>query len=375
MKKIKKIIKKIIWHRPVFNYFKSNFKQKVLISYITEPFKKELKFSHSNKLEALKIAEIFHELGFIVDIYDFEYSGKVNFQKYKVIFGIGSLMEKSLHNKQDSIKYISYATGAYFCFANSAEINRLGNLFKRKNELLEPKRFVSKPTYLASQLSDAMIITGNDWTKSTYINSKMPISKVPVSVYNIEWKYAIKRKINTAKKNFLWFGSSGLVHKGLDLCLEVFKNLPDYNLYICGPKEKDFFELYENEFKLENIHYLGFMNIQSIEFKKIVETCMFSIFPSCSEGQSGSLLTSMSLGLIPIATLETGVDFKENGFLITHDIENIKNKVIEVSTLSKEVLTKLSIQNEEYIQHNHTIECFIKAMKYNLITIIKETNG
>ncbi len=52
----------------------------------------------------------------------------------------------------------------------------------------------------------------------------------------------------------------------------------------------------------------------------------FSIFPSCSEGQSGSVLTTMSLGLIPIVTKEVGIDVFDKGFLINDNIEILDKK-------------------------------------------------
>jgi hypothetical protein len=342
-----------------------------LISYILKPFLKGVGYEHSNQIEALKIAEIFNELGYIVDIYDFNYPYEIK-QTYDLYFGIGALFEKLVMQRKIDKKYIFYATGAYFGWANSAEIERIANLYKRKNVLVEPKRLVKKPTYFASQLSDAIITIGNDWTVSTYIYSKMPIYKVPVSVYNIKWKNSIKRDFNNYRKNFLWFGSSGLVHKGLDLCLEVFRDLPDYNLYICGPKEKDFFEIYRDELNLPNIHYLGFMDINSDDFRKIVEKCVFSIFPSCSEGQSGSVLTTMSTGLIPLITRYSGVDIDNKGFYIEADIDKIKNKVLEVSKIDVKELEELSFKNREYVKNFHSIENFKQKMKENLINILGE---
>lgn len=344
----------------------------MLISYITTPFKKGIKKNHSNQIEAIKIAEIFDELGYIVDIYNYQFELSIKVENYDVIFGIGKLFENLIQKKEKSKKYIFYATGAYFCFANSSELERLRNLYNRKNIHLKPRRFILNPTYYATQYADAIIITGNDWTISTYINSKIPIYKVPVSVYDINWKNTIEKNFTKSKKNFLWFGSSGLVHKGLDLCLEVFKDLEDYNLYICGPKEDDFFRVYKEEFELPNIHYKGFVDINSEEFKNITEKCVFSIFPSCSEGQSGSVLTTMSVGLIPVVTQNVGVDIKNKGFIISEKIDNIKEKIMMVSNLNYEELANLSLENIKYIQENHKIKHFKDKMKENLIQILGE---
>ncbi|ACM92081.1 glycosyl transferase, group 1 family protein [Nautilia profundicola AmH] len=370
-------IKLKYFDRPVINYFNTSFNKKVFISYITSPFKGNVDKSHSNKLEALKIAEIFNAFGYQVDIFNYlNVEQKINLDDYDVFFGIGPLYEKIIKNKLKNKKYIFYATGAYFCFANNAELNRLKKLYERKGVLLNPKRFIKNPTYYALKFSDAIIMTGNDWTKSTFIYSQeIPKYKVPVSVYEVKWKVDFNKDYSKAKKNFLWFGSSGLVHKGLDLCIEVFKDLPDYNLFICGPREDDFFRVYEKELNLPNIHYMGFMDIDSYKFKQIVEKCAFSIFSSCSEGQSGAVLTTMSIGLIPIVTEMVGVDIQNKGFFVTDDIEEIKRKVIKVSKLPNANLQELSKKNIEFINQNHRIKHFEKKMKENLLNILGETNG
>jgi glycosyltransferase involved in cell wall biosynthesis len=373
---LKRIIKKIINlnYKIIKNYYNSKFNKKVLISYVTEPFYKGVSQSHSNTAESIEIAKVFHSLGYVVDIYDFRYKKNINFLSYDVIFGIGDLIERALESKNRKTVYIYYATGAYFCFANSAEVNRIKNLYQRKGLLLKPKRFIKNPKYLSTQISDAIIVTGNNWTVATYVNSLMPIYKVPVSVYDILWKKEIKRDIDKARKSFLWFGSSGLIHKGLDLCLEVFKELPEYNLYICGPKEEDFFELYSNELKLENINYLGFMEVSSFEFRRLVELCLFVIYPSCSEGTSGALLTCMSVGLIPVATKETGVHLN-NGFSISNNELNIVETIGAISKLDINTLEKLSKDNAKYIECNHTIHDFRSKINKNIIKILGAKNG
>lgn len=372
--KLKTYIQQYTTLKPILNFYKTDYKKKILISYIVNPFKKEIAPTHSNKIEALEITKIFHDLSFQVDIYDFRHKLKVDFEQYDVIFGIGQLYERAVQNKLNNIVYISYATGAYFCWANYAEIDRLKKLYDRKGKMLKPRRFVSEPTYFASQVSDGMIVIGNDWTVSTYINSKMPICKQPVSVYHIPWIDDIRRDIDKSKKNFLWIGSAGLIHKGLDVCLEVFKNTSDLNLYVCGPKEEDFFELYKKELNLKNIHYKGFVNIQSQEFKGIVEKCSFVLYPSCSEGMSGALLTAMSTGLIPLATKQSGVDL-DFGFEVTDSMDDIKNKVLHVSTLDDEELNTLSQKNTKQVSEKHNIENFKTVFKENITKILKESNN
>lgn len=373
---IKKILNYILTRyvsKPVINYFNTSFEKKVLISYITKPFRKGVSHSHSNRLESLVIADIFNKLGYKVDIYDFYSKRKVNYSDYNLVFGIGDLYENSLRNKDLNIIYIYYATGAYFEFQNTAEMSRIIQLYKRKGILLNPIRLIKTPRYLATQLSDAIISIGNEWTVSTYINSNMPIYNVPVSVYNIS-EVNFRRNISIAKTKFIWMGSQGLVHKGLDLCIEAFKDFPNLELHIFGTYEKKFFDIYKNELKQTNIIYHGFVDILGYKFKEVVKTCMFSIYPSCSEGQSGSLLTTMSMGLIPIASVSSGVDLINKGFVINVEIEDIKKKIKEVVEMNDKDLEKLSLNNIKFIDENHRIKNFEKTFEKNLNIILKN-NG
>ena len=373
---IKKVIKYLLNKfnsKPIFNYFDTDFEENVLISYITKPFRDGIDVSHSNRVEALSIAKIFNNLGYNVDVYDFSCKKKVDFEKYKVIFGIGNLFEFSLVEKNKNCRYIYYATGAYFEFQNTAEMSRLIELYKRRGVLLNPVRLVDTPRYLATQLSDAIITTGNDWTISTYTYSKMPFYKVPVSVYStVDEK--LNREISSAKKKFIWLGSYGLVHKGLDLCIEVFKDLPDFELHIFGNQEKDFLKIYESELTRPNIIFHGFIDITGEKFKRISESCLFSVFPSCSEGQSGSLLTTMDSGLIPLATEASGVDLNDKGFVLEESIDNIKKVVLQVVNIEDSELEKLSINCMDYIEKNHRIASFEEEFEKSL-KIILNNNG
>ncbi|MCG8455634.1 MAG: glycosyltransferase, partial [Holophagales bacterium] len=112
-------------------------------------------------------------------------------------------------------------------------------------------------------------------------------------------------------KRFLWFGSGGLVHKGLDLVLEAFAGLPELELVVCGPvrRERDFEREYFRElYHTPNIHTHGWIDTRPDAFLPVVGRCLGLIYPSCSEGGGGSVLTCMHAGLVPIVNREVSVD-------------------------------------------------------------------
>lgn len=357
------------------NVFRTNYKKNILISFITHPIKQGLRNTHSNYLELFTILNVFKDLKFNIDVADYRYEGKINYDKYDLIFGFGYPFGKSFWDKKSkkSLK-ICYLTGSLKLF-NQMERNRY--LKERRGKAVIPRRdYYHKFLQESISMSDAVIFTGNDWTKSSIelYNSRVYKVRLPVFLPNKnEIKNIIEKKdFEESKKHFLWFGSSGALHKGLDLCLDVFAKEKELFLHICGPvdKEEDFFELYKKELtELSNISYYGFVNIESPLFKNIINSCSFSIFPSCSEGGGGSLLTTMAYGLIPIATLESSVDIKQDyGFLLEdYKTEYISEILKKVSALPNEILKNMALKSMEYVHINQREEAF----KEDLLNALK----
>ncbi|MEI8061187.1 MAG: glycosyltransferase [Candidatus Berkelbacteria bacterium] len=346
------------------NVLGTNFEKSVLISYITPPFSNgRIKFTHSSSVEVREIGKIFSELGYNVDIIryncDFE---KVKFikDKYDVVFGIEPNFLKAV-TKFKPKKSIYYATGAYCKFQNEAETARLNQLKNRRGILLAPARKVAE--HNSSDMADGVICFGNDWTKSTYLNHNKKIEMIRISAFS-HWnlKNISARDFSSAKKHFLWFGSIGAVHKGLDLLLEIFPKHPNLTLHICGnvEKEKDFIRLYRREFiRTKNIIFHGWINPDSAKYKKIVETCAFTILPSCSESMNGAVPTGMYTGLIPLVSRECGLNVNQSGEIFSdNSIETIEKTIKKFSHLDSSELAKLSKSAFLFARDNNAIESF-----------------
>jgi len=374
LSKLKRIVK-----QSFFGFYKNIYKTKydknVLISYITHPLIKGLSKSHTNYLELFLILEIFKKLEFNIDVADYTYEGKIDYSKYDLIFGFGYPFGKAFWDKsaKKALK-ICYLTGSLKLF-NQMERNRY--LKERKGVTVIPRRnYYWKYLQESISMSDAIILTGNEWTESTVkpYNSKIFRVRLPVFLPDKEEivKIIQEKDFENAKKHFLWFGSSGALHKGLDICLDVFSNKEELFLHVCGPvdREEDFFELYKKELtELKNIKYYGFVNIDSALFRNIITSCAFTIFPSCAEGTSGSLLTCMAHGIIPVATAETGVNIEQSyGILLSdYKVEYISDVVDNLATVSADKLRDMAIKAMEYTHKNHNEETykedFLKALR------------
>lgn len=371
VKKILKKIKKLLREgRFLKNIYKTNYDKNVLISYTVLPFLTN-RNNHSNVQESKIIANIFNSLEFNVDIIHYTNQKEIDYIKYDVIFGFGEPFENSF--KQKNFKRIYYATGAHVCHQNYAEIQRVQEVNTKYNSNILPKRLVPWNWSMSTSLSDFLIVIGNEWTKSTYEKyTKKPVYPINATALINNKCKNIKRDIEKTKKSFLWFGSSGLVHKGLDLCLEYFSEHSNLTLHICGQMEDDFQELFRSYFEKDNIYYYGFIDVNSQKFIDIVSNCSFSIFPTCSEGQATALLTTMGIGLIPISTKYSGIDIERLGFLIDeldlYSINNVLQKVISLENIEIEIsANKLTKYTEDY----HSLIYFEKKFR----KIIESTNA
>ncbi len=357
------------------NIYRTRYDKNVLISYITSPLRKKGLKIHSNFLELEVIVEVFKNLQFNIDVADYTFEGRIDYSKYDLIFGFGFPFGNAFYNKNaKKAKKICYMTGSMELFN---QMKRIKYFRERHNKVLFPRRNYYWPFFQESiAMSDAIIVTGNKWTESTIkpYNSQVFRVRLPVFLPDKEVvrKDILKKEFEKAKKNFLWFGSSGALHKGLDLCLDVFSRKEDLFLHICGPinQEVDFFEFYRKELtELKNIKYYGFVNIDSALFKNIVMTCAFVIFPSCSEGVGGSVLTCASHGLIPIVTKESGVDIDSSyGFLLQdYKVEYISQVIDTLVNFPEERLRDMSLNAIEFTHKNHNKDVY----KQDLLKVLK----
>ncbi|KAA3616679.1 MAG: glycosyltransferase family 1 protein [Calditrichaeota bacterium] len=376
---VKKIIKGVFLYKK--NVFKNNYKKNVLISYITEPFFIPEKdwFKHTNFKECHQIAKIFSELGFNVDVIDFNNNNKINYSKYDIIFGFGEPLEQYFYSEYFAQTItIFYGTGCHPEFSNTVTVDRVLDVSKQKGIMIpESSRFLNK-VGMQTRLSSNTIILGNYFTEKTYRISNRNdnrIFPIPASFYKVCNIDISNKNYQKAKHHFLWFGSSGLIHKGLDILLDIFKNRIDITLHVCGPikNEKKFEDVYNDYlYNTPNIKTYGFVNISSELFQNLMEICAFTIFPSASEGGSPSVITVMGNGgLIPIISEASGLDVEDIGYVFNDlNPKTISDTIDKALLMSSEELYEQSKKALEFANSNHSIENFSMKMKTAINSII-----
>ena len=353
----------------ISNVFNTSHSKIALLSYVkcvfTNPENRN-DTTHTNRYTTFLIAEALSDLGYNVDVIDCGEELIGDFLKYDLVIGLGKTLDYVLKNRSSSqkTKVIWFGTGCNPLFSNVATLKRLNDFYKRHNLLLfSSTRYIKEDWPLQHEFSDWIILHGSTFAKSTYETEKISTINAPVFICHSfdrtfeEW--------NVAKKNYLWFGVGGLVHKGLDLLLDSFKDLKNVNLHICGniEVEQEFFKFSEQIISSnKNIIYHGFVDVRSKKFEEVLRSCAFIIFPSASEGNSPSVITCMANGgLIPIVPASADVDL--NGY-------GIRIEELSVNGIIESVAQSQMIEIEEL--KNQRAKIITRARMYNTFDYFKQ---
>lgn len=352
--------------------YRSRQSRRVLISYIKEPFRRA-SFVHTNFFEVTAAAKIFDSLGFRVDV--MHYEGRIpRLDTYDVIYGFGDVFQSYFEGGGGRAKTIYYGAGMHVCHQNNATLKRLRDVYRRKGIwLCRSGRYVEKTWTYQTTLVDGIIALGNDRCADTYRKHyDGPVLSCPAPFFKtLDYKDIMLARRVESRNGYLWFGSAGLVHKGLDLCLEYFQTRPELQLHICGhlELEPDFINAYRSAlFESPNIHVHGFVSVQSEAFKHILENCAFVVFPSCSEGGGASVLTVIGNGaLIPVVSRESSItpeygviieELTPDGFAsaITKTMDMSDEQIKLRQSMSAELVVKEnSINNYEQVLRSHIV--------------------
>lgn len=367
-------------HRGISNHFNTKYEKTALLSYITAPFKKS-SFKHTVFFEAQSWAKILYSLGYNVDIVNYNDTEKVDLSKYDVICGFGNVFQQYFENNVRNSKTIFYGTGMHVCHQNTASLQRVKDVYRKKGVWLgKSAGFVEKAWTHQTVLVDGIIALGNEVCAKSYQKDyDGKVLSVPAPFYKTQnAENVIKHRKANANRSFLWFASSGLIHKGLDLLLDYFFQHPDLTLHICGniKNDPDFIKVYQNElFQTKNIITHDFIDIQSKTFEDILKKCSFVIYPSCSEGGSPSALTTIGNGgLIPIITKETTISTGNEIWIDSFDDVGIDTAVKQALVLTDAEIITLQEKNYAYVELNHSKNNYYHQLKLAIVDILGEQN-
>ncbi len=365
-------------HERVIDYFPSGTRPKghVLVSYIAESLllgENDKRFlRHSNAWESAEIARLFNKHGYAVDAISWDDTAFIPEREYVTVFDIYTNLKRC--SGPGTHKFF-HATGSDSSFCNGAELKRISDLKMRRGAVVVPRRSVKAAdvelSYGNLMAADTITLIGNGVTAATFPdNLQHKLNRVVPTGSHLS-ATRDSRKI-TLRKEFVWFNGTGAVHKGLDLTLEVFARNPGLVLHVVGPylKESDFVEAYKHELtKCPNIISHGFLSPSSRKFQDITRHAVGFVSPSCSEGISTSAITCMQYGMVPILSVNSGIDLTgEMGYLLKScAIEEIEAVVLDVIDRPEREIREMIACSQEYALKRFSREEFSRIMENHVV--------
>ncbi len=351
-------------------YLPGPAKRRALLSYRTLPVedlvagKEAQQFSNDGAIQA--IVQVLNELGYVVDVIDWDDEQPYLDQKYDLLIlhgGINYEYVKAFRKPHGRLVY--YSSGSYWKYHNEQEAARFQAFEERHDIKLTYDRHIGASEEPVNQAADLIISLGNARTADTYSAFKHVVHLQAASVPEkrdipIDGKdYAI------ARKHFLFMAGPGNIHKGLDRALDYFKLHPEYHLHIMTKFDNQFEEYYHAALHdLPNIHSHGYVPFRSAEFYDIIDRCAYSLLFSCSEGSPGSVIESMEQALIPVITKTSHLDIGDAGYMI-NDVEDktISRVIQQAAELSPQKVYKLVRKSRDLITKKHRPEHFRRELK------------
>ena len=366
------------------NVFNKKYTKHVLMCHLPEAFdKKELPKYHSTLTECYTIAKCFDRLGYCVDCVSRTKTG-IDYSKYDIVFGINGNAFMGAFSTDERVKplKIFYPVGGETLFNYRETALRNRDFHDRHGIwMLSANRYIPGDvrTYYEANLSDAVICLGNEYVFSHYLSEDKQQNKyrwLP-AFYFPTVKTPMEKDFAECRKNILWFGSSGMVHKGLDIAIDFAIEHPEYTLHICGGSrlETDFWNYYNPKVKAcGNIQLHGFVDIESAEYAHILSQCGILLNPSVSEGGAVAVLNVLGNdALLPVYSKATGVDLSHCGICVRNvTYKDFEQAILELESLSTEDFEQMAKDAHILVRDNYTIEQYEERIYNHLKEIIEK---
>jgi glycosyltransferase involved in cell wall biosynthesis len=338
-------------------------KGRVLISLINEPLLqsagKHISHDHTHDWEAVQIVQTWLDLGYAVDVVRWTNWSFLPDRDYDVCIDARCNLERFAPYLSPRCVKVMHIDTCHWKHHNESQFARLAALEDRRGVVLAPQRLVDENRGIEE--ADCATYLGNAHTAGTFAFAGKPLYRVPISSTDF-YDWPEDKDFEACRRRFLWFGSGGLILKGLDLTLEAFAQMPEFHLTVCGPVSGE--EAFESAYKKElyetpNIETLGWVDIHSDRWDELRRSCAGVVFPSCSEGGGGSVITCVHAGMLPIVTAEASVDIDPFGVLIQEGtVESVITAVKEAAALSAKELETRTRAGWKYMRSNHSRERF-----------------
>ena len=360
--------------------FKRGRTRRVLLCHLPEAFASEkLPKYHSNLTECLVAARCFDALGYSVDCTSRANEG-LDYAPYDIIYGInGNAFFGSFRPRRGREPLrIFYSVGAQMGYNFEATARRNRSFHERHGLwLLGSNRYVpgGGMNYYEAHFADAVICLGDRAILEPFLadDARPERYRCLPAFYFAVAEPDEKKDFGRCAKSILWFGSMGLLHKGLDIAIDFAVAHPDYTLHICGgsSSERDFWRYYKPIVdEARNIRVHGFVDIESPSFAALLDECAILLNPSVSESGAVAVLNVLGNGaLLPVYSSGTALDLSDVGVEVPRVVyEDFERALLDVGSLSPEELSRRAWAAHKKVREGYTLQRY----EQNLYNHIKE---
>lgn len=378
---IKKIIKnKILKRKPNIIYnigrdFSVEVQPRAVLIYLNHFFchGNDRNVYHTSNYESSVIVSVLSSLGFSVDVvncYDDPeiVVDELNHYSYDLIMGFGEIFYQ-LAKLQPSSKKVIYITEGEPKFSSIKENERLDYYKERHGKAYPLVRSGKYYTEKHLSIADKMIVLGD---RNQFLHYNIPIYELfPTGLLNRKFSFSKFEKNDEMR--FLWFGSSGLVHKGLDILLEAFSGLPNSfncSLTVYGASKNEM--KYLNKIDNARIKIKSRIDVSSREFLEVARTHQYIFSTSCSEANSTSILTGMLHGIIPVVMKNAGMDRIGGNVVYLEDfkLDYVQSKIKSlVKNYDVNRVNRMRLENLDFANENFCLRQYKKNINKILLAI------
>jgi glycosyltransferase involved in cell wall biosynthesis len=334
---------------------------------------------HTIHGDAVAMTQELNRQGYIVDYCDlWKVAGQnVDWDRYAVVI-----------DNWDNLRYapaalsptkIAFMNGWYWLEQNTSELERIRWFKERTGIVIPPNRQIIPN--LSDEYADYVTYYGTPMQADSF-SKKPKRHRIDLCALCGPAPHYRKKDIPQAKNRFMWMGGGGMLHKGMDIIIEAFAQMPETELFVAGNlQEEPLFWRWAQPIlaRHTNIHLLGWVDTTSAEFDAIADTCIGTVYASCSEGGPASVARCLFNGQIPIITKTSFVRAETLGYFIEGTtaqelIASTIDRVRHVMSLPESELSERSAAVREFAMQYHTREAFTRSFA-SLIETITHTNN